>query len=226
MKKLAIFISIVLFILLLRFYFFFSIESKKGVAGPFDKQVTLLSDPKIQGKLQAFRIGSVQIKALRSPAYHYGQTLHIVGVAEQKQITVQNRKTVTITSVSFPKVTVIENNNMLLGSAAFLRQRISDSFFASLPKNEAALLFGIVFGGSGNFDDSLYQAFRNTGVLHVVAASGMNVTMVSGFLIVFLRRFLNRQIALCFGLMGISYYALISGLQPSILRAAIMASLA
>src|SRR6185312_6794584 len=64
------------------------------------------------------------------------------------------------------------------------------------------------------------------GVLHVIAASGMNVTFVSAALLFSLGLFLNRRNALLFGSLGIIFYLFLVGLQPSILRASIMGLLA
>src|SRR5205814_6315633 len=87
-----------------------------------------------------------------------------------------------------------------------------------------SLLLGIVFGIKGNFSKNFMSDLQSGGVLHVIAASGMNVTLLSGFLFALASKVIHRQYAIVLCLAIIYFYALISGLQASILRAAIMAS--
>ena len=70
------------------------------------------------------------------------------------------------------------------------------------------------------------DSLRNVGVVHVIAASGMNVTFVAGALIGILGQFLRRKIALTIAIFGIVFYAFLSGFEPSIVRAAIMSIIA
>lgn len=226
MRRALILPVCVILVLLFRFYIFFGSQNTQKAGDMFDQKILLLSEPKISGRFQIFRYGPVIIQTPRYPQFHYGDVVRVSGKIKAETISSNSGKKTEILMVSFPKVHLLQNPNPIIQSTAFLRKKISDTFFKTLPRNEAALLFGIVFGGSSSFDPVYYQAFRNTGVLHVIAASGMNVTMVAGFLILLLSKFMRRQWALGTGIAGIFYYALISGFQPSILRAGIMASIA
>ena len=84
---------------------------------------------------------------------------------------------------------------------------------------------GIVFGEK-NLDKESNEAFKNTGVLHVVAASGMNVSMLVSFLLVTFVIFLRRQHALILTFLAILFYTALADFQPSIVRAAIMSGFA
>ena len=64
--------------------------------------------------------------------------------------------------------------------------------------------------------DTFMQHLRSVGVLHVIAASGMNVTFVAGALIYLLGGFLRRQIALVLGILGMVFYLFLAGFEPSI----------
>jgi competence protein ComEC len=85
---------------------------------------------------------------------------------------------------------------------------------------------GMVFGANEKFPSDFRQALQTIGVLHVIAASGMNVTFVSAALLYTLGLFLKRRTALVFGMAGIVFYVFLVGFQPSILRASIMGILA
>lgn len=66
------------------------------------------------------------------------------------------------------------------------------------------------------------ENLKTTGVFHVIAASGMNVTLVGGFISSILTFFLKRQIAIALSVVGIMFYAVLAGLEASIIRASIM----
>lgn len=103
------------------------------------------------------------------------------------------------------------------------KEKISGTFKRSLPNDSAALLLGIAFGEKGNFDKDYLDALRRTGVLHVIAASGMNVSMVAGFMLGVLITFLKRQHALITATIAIIIYSALADFEESIVRASIMA---
>ncbi len=90
------------------------------------------------------------------------------------------------------------------------------------------LIASISFGAREEVDKEVIQSFTNTGVIHILAVSGMNVGLIFiilNFLFRFLKKrraglFLHTIIMLC----GIWTYTLITGMSASILRAAIMFS--
>lgn len=104
-----------------------------------------------------------------------------------------------------------------------IRERISRSFNLVLGKDESALLLGIVIGSKGNFNKEFSSAFKKTGVAHVIAASGMNVSMVSSFLLTVSILLFRRQTALIFSGLAIIFYCALANFEPSIVRAGIMA---
>lgn len=114
----------------------------------------------------------------------------------------------------------------MLNLAGGLRSRIQELYFENLSKQDANLLMGIVLGIKGSFTKSFSQDLQSTGVLHVIAASGMNVTMVGGFLFGLALKLFNRRNALLFTILGVTFYAVVSGLQPSIVRATLMGVMA
>ena len=89
------------------------------------------------------------------------------------------------------------------------------------------VLGGIVFGDDAiNPPDSIRNSFINSGLLHILAASGMNVSIIFGmwyFIAVRLR--INYRFILIFGAILVAAYTLMTGLGPSVLRAALMIEL-
>ena len=103
-----------------------------------------------------------------------------------------------------------------------IKDRIRGTYDSTLNSQNSKLLMGIVFGDK-NLDKSSNQKFIATGVLHVVAASGMNVSMLTSFMLTTLLVFFRRQHALILTAATILFYTALADFQPSIIRAAIMA---
>lgn len=212
---------LLLTVLAFRFFFFFKTQPSYKTGQEVALTTTLLSQPQITGKIQKFYVNDILIITSLYPEYQYGQTLTIAGTLESKVL--NNKKPVLM--VYLPKI----QSQQARGGLALIeaiRQKITIVFKNSLPNNESSLILGIVFGFKANFSKELMDALRTSGTLHVVAASGMNVTMVGSFLSSLFGLFLRRQIAVILTIVGIFIYAVLSGLDPSIVRASIMGAIA
>ena len=86
------------------------------------------------------------------------------------------------------------------------------------------VLGGIVFGDDAiNPPEHIKNSFINSGLLHILAASGMNVSIIFGlwfFIGVKLR--LNYRFNILVGVFLVAFYTLMTGMGPSVLRAALM----
>lgn len=107
-----------------------------------------------------------------------------------------------------------------------LRNKIIKTYQKSLPEPHASLVAGVTLGSKSSIPKDFWQSLKRTGTAHVVVASGMNVTLVAGFLMNFLVIFLPRGRAVPLALLGIWVYSLISGFEAPVIRAAIMGSIA
>ncbi len=86
-----------------------------------------------------------------------------------------------------------------------------------------ALVPALVVGDDARVDDALASDFRTTGLTHLLAVSGTNLTLLVGFLVL-LARWLGvrgRWIRLVAAL-GIVGFVLLARTEPSVLRAAVM----
>ena len=105
------------------------------------------------------------------------------------------------------------------------RDRLSLVFKRNLPEPQVSLLSGIVLGSKSKLEKGLYQKLQDTGMLHVVVASGYNLTVISQHPVDFLSWWISRKPALIAGWILIWSYAFISGAQPPIIRAVLIVSL-
>lgn len=95
-------------------------------------------------------------------------------------------------------------------------------------KREAGVAEALLIGYRDDLDRDLVQAYANTGVIHVIAISGMHLAMIYGLLIVLLKPLQrNAKTKWVRGLIILSVlwlFTLLSGAGPSILRSAVMFS--
>lgn len=104
-----------------------------------------------------------------------------------------------------------------------LRSTILDLLDEVFPSNTAPLARGLLLGDTMDVPDSLNVALKRTGVRHVVAVSGLHVSILCALLLILCGRRKNLAIFLCLPVMLL--FVLMAGNTPSAIRAAIMASL-
>ena len=89
----------------------------------------------------------------------------------------------------------------------------------------APIAKGMLLGDKSGLDEETYAAFKDTGMAHVLAVSGLHAGILIGFVYYLLRLLrLGRTPRLILSLAFIVVYACVTGLSPSIVRAGIMAS--
>ncbi len=225
-KKLLLFILFLMLILILRLFFFYQNRQELKTGEKITVEGTVASEPKINGNFQNFQLqlndgNRVFITSFSNKEYNYQDRLLIIGSLEKRLLNNNELYTIFLPEITLKKDII----GSFLAVPSFIRQKIITVFNNLLPPDQSALLLGIVFGVRTNISDSFMQNLRSAGVLHVIAASGMNVTLVGGFLSSMSILFLKRQWAIILTIFGLFFYALLAGLQPSIIRATIMGCL-
>ncbi|MGI8419554.1 MAG: ComEC/Rec2 family competence protein [Candidatus Levyibacteriota bacterium] len=215
-------------VLFFRFQQFYHSNPSLKDGQKFDVTTTLQAEPKFSNQGQKFSIKTpinqlIFVTASAFPRYHYGQVIQVQGMLKAK--TFDDGQTIFL--LYHPKIVFKQDaENPVAAGAKDIRDRTETIYDAALPPTSASLLMGIVFGAKEQFSDEFWQDLQATGVLHVIAASGMNVTFVAAALLFTLGLFLQRRVALVLGSFGIFFYVFLVGFQPSILRASIMGLLA
>jgi len=208
-------IFLFLFLIFLFFWRFLNLPKANFSPGQRIKiEATLRQEPKITGNLQKFSLAGIEITTFRFPEFHYGERLEVEGVVEKKNF------------LEFPEIRKIGEEKTILGLVYRLRRKIEGIYRQSLPEPYSSLLSGIVLGIKSEMPSSFYNSLQKTGTLHVVVASGMNVSILAGTLVSFLILFLRRQIAVFLSFILIWFYVFLAGAEIPILRAGIMGSLA
>jgi len=213
-----------LLILLVRLFIYDNFEKFKK-AESVDFNHTLLDNPKETYYGQQVRIRDLFVNVPTSPKLFYADTIRVKGVVEERIISgSRGERKILVLEVS--KIEKQKSVNFFLPLLGAIRTKVEKSFSKSLSTNYSGLLIGIILGIKQVFTDDFSQGLSRTGLLHVVAASGMNVSIVGGFLLTVFLKFFKRQNALIITIIFIFLYALLAGFQASIVRAAIMASIA
>lgn len=90
------------------------------------------------------------------------------------------------------------------------------------------LMQAMLLGDEVNLDEDLRQAYANTGIIHIIAISGGNVSIffvVIAFLLGFVRHPKHLLIKYAIAMPLVWFYVLMAGAQPSAVRAAVMFSI-
>jgi competence protein ComEC len=179
--------------------------------------------------------GTILVFTPPYPEYHYGDVLRLTGrldtPTEFDEFDYQAylAKQGIFSTMLMPQIELLESGRGI-GSLAWvysLRARLSDSLASALNEPQASLAQGVVLGIRSFIPDDFKAALATTGTAQLLAISGINLTIVTGlFLALFLRLFGRRRyLYVWLTLALVWFYALLTGLQAPVIRAAIMATL-
>lgn len=169
-----------------------------------------------------------------NPGYAYGDRLELEGspvtppdneeFSYQAYLARQN----VYTYITYPQSRLVETG---AGSPLFATiYRIRDWAFAEVthlfPAPEGPLLAGILLGIETEMPDALTRAFRDTGTAHVIAISGFNIAILIQLFSSLFGRFFPRWGAALAAVIAVAGYTVLVGAAPSVVRAAIMGSMA
>ncbi len=116
--------------------------------------------------------------------------------------------------------------NKFYSAIITIKNKFSANIFSLISSPEAGLLEGLIIGGDGKLSEEVRDNFSRTGMTHIVAVSGYNITIVAQYLML-LGIFLGlwRRQAFWFAVLGIWIFILMTGFPASAIRAGVMGSL-
>ena len=93
-----------------------------------------------------------------------------------------------------PEIKTINGSSNIFQSSLQRINKLAQSFislfFKTFPSPSSSLLLGIIFEIKEPISKDFINNLRNSGVFHVIAASGMNATLGGGFISTFFCLFL------------------------------------
>lgn len=117
-----------------------------------------------------------------------------------------------------------DNWYLILKKFELTRNKIVEVHSKNIKSPNLEILGGIVFGNETvNPDETIKENFKNSGLLHLLAASGLNVALIYGiwWWLANLVRF-PYNLSICLGAIFVIFYTFMTGFPPSILRAGTM----
>lgn len=173
---------------------------------------------------------NILISINRFAEYNYGDALEIEG----KLLKPQNQQGFDYVSylakddifaIMFdPEISVVSVNNGNPLKALFYKARaaLDKSVMNLMPQKEAAVLKAVMLGDEGDMSDAFKLSLNRSGLRHIVAVSGMNITIIASLLLaLFIKLGLWRKQAFLVAALGITFFVLMIGAPASAVRAAI-----
>jgi len=104
-----------------------------------------------------------------------------------------------------------------------IREKIRSSMENVMPKQDAAAVFAMLFGGYGGIKPELTAAFTATGIVHILSVSGSHIALLAGTMqkVGSLLR-LSPLVTAVFVIVTVLIYAVFSGCVPPVVRSATM----
>ncbi|MBQ7201583.1 MAG: ComEC/Rec2 family competence protein, partial [Eubacterium sp.] len=103
---------------------------------------------------------------------------------------------------------------------------LAGAFAAVVPEREAGILSAMLLGEKSGLDDEVRELYTETGIAHILAISGLHISMIGMGLFAFLRRFVMpmRWAVIVTGIM-LFLYGMLTGFSIATRRAVIMTML-
>ena len=132
--------------------------------------------------------------------------------------------------IYLPKITLLESGsgNPVVSYLLTFKSAFLSAANQVIPEPESGLLAGLLLGEKHSLSEDLNEAFRRSGLVHIVVLSGYNLTIVAYAIMRFFgwfSRFLPLFAPPLAGALGIMTFTIMAGASATAVRAAIMALL-
>ena len=178
--------------------------------------------------------GKVLITTNKYPQYEYGDKLKITGkLKTPEEFPDFNYKNYLakdgIYSVMYwPKIELIEKDqgNFIYAKILQFKNKLRESIYQNLSPPQSSILGAIILGDKRKISDKWKEKLNIAGVRHITAVSGLHVAVLTVILISLLLWLgFWRQQAFYLTIFLITIFIVMTGLQPSGIRAGIMGGL-
>lgn len=210
------------------------LERVGGGAGKYlIKSTPLPILPSSEGRWFPLR-GKILLSAENYPAYQYGDWVKFTCALERpekiedfdygKYLAVKG-----VYSVCYrPENLTLASGNLFVGQKIYRKILAAKKHYREIlntamvyPHSE--LLNGLVLGVRAGIPEKILQNFKDVGLTHIIAISGMNITIIAGLMMnLFIALGLRRGQAFYAAVGGLILFLLIIGWQASAVRAGIM----
>ncbi len=181
--------------------------------------------------------GRVLLKTELWPAYYYGDRLRVSGKLQSPELTRGSGEDGQSDKFSYgdylakdgifsviykPQIQFLGSGqedgwSLLFGLKEFINERINRLFGAPA----AGIIGGILIGTRSGVPPEVMDSFNRAGLTHILAISGYNITLLIN-ITAFLARGCGRRARLAITLAVIFFFALLTGISASVVRASLM----
>ena len=134
--------------------------------------------------------------------------------------------------IDFPKIELLERGKyrgatpVIYAKILDFKNKLRESIYQNLSPPQGSILGAIILGDKQKISEEWKNKLNIAGVRHITAVSGLHVTVLSSILMTLLLWLgFRRQQAFYFAILIITLFVVMTGLQPSAIRAGIMGSL-
>lgn len=204
---------------------------------PVSVRGTVVQEPEPRGMSQRFRLrvesykdgsgwqptaGGVLVTTRPFPVFRYGDRLKVTGTLktpptfESFDYREYLARQGVVSLAAFPEIRRVETGggSLVARALADVRRWLGDGLDRALPEPEAALAKGILLGQRSALPRDLTDDFNRSGISHLVAISGYNVTLVAGLAVGSLAWLLGRRPATVAAMCLVVVFALLVGAGP------------
>ena len=164
------------------------------------------------------------IAGSRKPAYGTAQIKAKTNFNYKRYL--ENQDIFAIINASEKNITLLSRNyrsNPILSYAYLVRDKLKNQFLEKMPLESGAFLRAILLGDRSELPKRLQEFFRNSGTMHILAISGLNVALLAGaFLFLFKLLRLKREIYYILTMLSLIFLMVLTGSSASVVRATIM----
>ncbi len=124
----------------------------------------------------------------------------------------------------FDDLNLIEENKSIFNFSRYLnslRQKLKMQIENNFDQVTAAYIKGLFIAERSDISEEIKEDFVNSGVIHVLAVSGLHTGYIALILLAFTGR-LNRWLKIIFVSIGLFVFAHLANLSPSVVRASLM----
>lgn len=174
--------------------------------------------------------GKIYFRANLYPRYNYGDKLKIVCELELPKVYdnfhydkyLANLGVFVICNKPLIEKIGEGEGNFLMSGILFLKNKVAEKVNSLWLEPAAGFMAGILYGYRGGLG-SLNELFARTGITHIIAISGYNISIiVSILLLVFVNFSISRKKSFWIITVGIVLFTIFTGASASVVRACVM----
>lgn len=174
----------------------------------------------------------VLVRVNKYPEYKYGDLLKVFGKLEKPenfngfdyQDYLMRFGIFSIINTTNVECIEPDYNKSIKSYLLNIKKKFKYSLEQSVSEPELSLAEGLILGVKGGFSKDLKEKMNQTGTTHIVVVSGQNMEIVAK-VFADLTKYWSNLLSTSVGIIGLSLFTILTGATPSVMRAAVLASL-